>query len=526
MTDTELRRVRRALEGDSDGLHERILPLDDIEILSRAKGGDGRTLVAYAATFGHRAEIHDQDGHYTEENHPQAFNKSIADKGVRFGVFYHHAKTLHGTPSERGSVPLGRPVQVKPDGRGLLTHTALNRNQLADEVLESVRNGDPMGMSFTGAYLQSDPQRAPYYSRSDGSLQHVVRKEIALIEYGPTPIPAYADAAILGVRAAQLREQEAEQEPERESVTLNGRTAAPADAGDAPPQDARPAERAAAAADTDSEDEQDTPEDLGDGWVKDPDGTVRFDPDGDGDDDSTPEGDSDHDYWSADGEQLKLIPPRPAASRNGQDAPEASRAAGTARHEPVNGSHSHPHPAYGSQGGDAMHSHTHTHDDDAAHRHAHDAPAGDSTSSRSTTATLALCRHFGWTPEQAEALSGQERTLLLLSIAAARGIHERAAAVDRSAWDAAKAWAAGASSDDPAAFYNAICAGRKEGDPKTQAAHALPHHYAPGDPPNADGVRNSLSRLPQTDGLTNTAAAKAHLEAHMKVISPPASSGD
>jgi len=55
------------------------------------------------------------------------------------------------------------------------------------------------------------------------------------------------------------------------------------------------------------------PKQLGDGWVQDPDGKVRFDPDGDGDDDSTPEGDKDHDYWDADGKQIKPIPPKPKA---------------------------------------------------------------------------------------------------------------------------------------------------------------------------------------------------------------------
>lgn len=57
----------------------------------------------------------------------------------------------------------------------------------------------------------------------------------------------------------------------------------------------------------------DGPEDLGDGWVRDPDGTVRFDPDGDGDDDSTPEGDTDHDYFAPDGTPVKPVPPCPVA---------------------------------------------------------------------------------------------------------------------------------------------------------------------------------------------------------------------
>ena len=66
-------------------------------------------------------------------------------------------------------------------------------------------------------------------------------------------------------------------------------------------------------------------------------------------------------------------------------------------------------------------------------------------------------------------------------------------AVDEGAWDGNAAMSYCAQSDDPAAAYAAICAGRREGDPALQSTWALPHHSEPGDPPNADGVRNSLS---------------------------------
>ena len=100
------------------------------------------------------------------------------------------------------------------------------------------------------------------------------------------------------------------------------------------------------------------------------------------------------------------------------------------------------------------------------------------------------------------------------------------ASVDNSAWNANKAWAAGAASDNPAAFYNGICAGKKAGDPSTQGAHALPHHYHPGDAPNAAGVRNALARFSSTGGLTNKEAAKSHLDAHMAVIQKSEKSGN
>jgi HK97 family phage prohead protease len=105
------------------------------------------------------------------------------------------------------------------------------------------------------------------------------------------------------------------------------------------------------------------------------------------------------------------------------------------------------------------------------------------------------------------------------SAAAADGPdHFRAGGVDNSAWDAAKAWANGAAADNPASFYNGICAGKKAGDPSTQAAHALPHHYHPGDAPNAAGVAAAQGRIGSTQGLTNKAAAQAHLDAHTATI--------
>ena len=102
------------------------------------------------------------------------------------------------------------------------------------------------------------------------------------------------------------------------------------------------------------------------------------------------------------------------------------------------------------------------------------------------------------------------------------------ASVDNSPWDAARAMHNAATSDNPASFYNGICAGKRDGDPSNQASHALPHHYHPGDAPNKAGVHAALSRAGSTQGLTNKDAAVAHLEAHMRAINPDyePSSGD
>jgi HK97 family phage prohead protease len=175
----------------------RSYPLDDIRIRS---GGDGRTVEAYAAVFDTPSEIKDQDGHYNEVIGRSAFDKTIAERGGKFGVFYNHGMTLHGTPSERHSMPIGTPVEVRADQRGVFTVTKYNRTQLADEVLEAINSGAITGQSFSGRMIQSTPKRGPYRGRG-GEIPTVTRSEIALREYGPTPFPAYEDASITNVRA-------------------------------------------------------------------------------------------------------------------------------------------------------------------------------------------------------------------------------------------------------------------------------------------------------------------------------------
>jgi hypothetical protein len=60
-----------------------------------------------------------------------------------------------------------------------------------------------------------------------------------------------------------------------------------------------------------------------------------------------------------------------------------------ANHDPFTGSHSHAHPAFGSQGDDETHSHEHTHDNDAEHKHSHaDDEKPDPPQDRSTPAVI------------------------------------------------------------------------------------------------------------------------------------------
>lgn len=207
MTATDTRRVRRALDGDRTVTVTRAFPLDDIRIRS---GGDGRTVEAYAAVFMRPTEIMDQDGHYMEQIDPAAFNNTLQQRRDKIFCAYNHGKTLGGTPSDRWSVPIGTPVEMRCDQRGWFTATRYNTDADADRILQAIISKSLRGMSFTGVFLRSDPELtgpwAEYGPSRSGELPLVTRLEIAAIEYGPTPIPAYEDAMIVGVRNRQEAE--------------------------------------------------------------------------------------------------------------------------------------------------------------------------------------------------------------------------------------------------------------------------------------------------------------------------------
>lgn len=202
------------------------------------------------------------------------------------------------------------------------------------------------------------------------------------------------------------------------------------------------------------------------------------------------------------------------------------------RHAPMTGTHSHDHGAFDSEDhDDGVHTHVHTHNGDADHGHDHgmadngwivrggkwvfdpDMDGDDDSSAETDT------DHGYWSAD------GKQLMPIPPKPTRAPEAHSHThfsneSSVDNSDWDAAKAWHNGATSEDPGKFYAGICAGRKAGDPSKQSSWALPYKYTPSSAPNAAGVRNALSRLPQTEGLTNATEAKSKLEGLMKKINP------
>lgn len=171
-----------------------------IEDMTVRADGDGRTVEAYCAAFNVKAEIRDQDGHYNERNEPGSFTKTINDNGTKFGVFYNHAMTIHGTPADMFSVPIGVPSEApRADDHGVMTVTRYLNNPLADNILDAIKSKAITAQSYSGRFMRSTRER----SSQRGGLPTIIRHEVAMREYGPTPFPAYAQAHIVGTRSAE-----------------------------------------------------------------------------------------------------------------------------------------------------------------------------------------------------------------------------------------------------------------------------------------------------------------------------------
>jgi HK97 family phage prohead protease len=177
---------------------ERMVLLDDLHV--REDGG-GRIVEAYAAVFNRQTEIHDQDGHYREENDPGSFTRTIQHKAPKgFGVLFNHARTVDGGPNPLATMPIGVPVEVRADDTGVFTATQYLENPLADDVLNAIKAGALRAQSYSGRFLRS--MKAP--GRARGDLPTIRRMEIDMREYGPAVFASYGDAAILGMRAGSM----------------------------------------------------------------------------------------------------------------------------------------------------------------------------------------------------------------------------------------------------------------------------------------------------------------------------------
>lgn len=166
--------------------------------------GAGRLVEAYAAMFGTPYEVRDQHGHYMEIIERAAFDNALRGPGRPMYLYNHGMSVVDGRPDSLAGVPIGSPVEVKPDQHGLWTVSRMNKSPLGDAVLEAIKAGDIESYSFRGSIVRSSNDDS---ARRSGGLRTITRHELGLTDYGPTPIPVNAGAEILAVRAKARGEE-------------------------------------------------------------------------------------------------------------------------------------------------------------------------------------------------------------------------------------------------------------------------------------------------------------------------------
>ena len=228
---TALASAARKKKGGSMSRAElcRDYPLEDYHMVRTGDGDStGRVVEAYMTVFGEPTVISDRQGDYEEEIDRSAFNKRIADlERSRNGfaaakVFYNHGMTIHGSPSDRYSMPVAVCEGIRAESRGPVTRSRYLDTPLGNEVLEMWRSGAVTAQSFTGAIIRSSPElrRGQKYQPRipGGPLPRVRRLELGLKEYGPTPFPAYQGAELVGVRMSPLGTWQAADDDEIEEL--------------------------------------------------------------------------------------------------------------------------------------------------------------------------------------------------------------------------------------------------------------------------------------------------------------------
>jgi uncharacterized protein len=137
-----------------------------------------RKLFGYAATFGDKDLVGDIIV-------PGAFKKTLEESGKRVKVFYNHMQ------------PIGRPIEMREDSKGLYVEAQISKTPKGDEILELVKDGVINEMSIAYEVIQQDIKKDARYL-----------KEIKLFEFGPVDFPANPQAVISGVKSLADRIRE------------------------------------------------------------------------------------------------------------------------------------------------------------------------------------------------------------------------------------------------------------------------------------------------------------------------------
>lgn len=179
----------------------RAAPLLDLEV-----GSDGRTVTAYAATFGNSYPVSDEYGVYDEIINRAAFDRTLGmGFSGRVQPLFNHGRTLEGTPSEKWMSPLGVPLDIRAETKGLLTVTRYSKLPHAEEALQLIKDGAITAQSFRGSVFRSSSPR-----RGANGRTTIERTELGLRDYGPAVFAVNDRAGFVAIRSEVLADRLAE----------------------------------------------------------------------------------------------------------------------------------------------------------------------------------------------------------------------------------------------------------------------------------------------------------------------------
>ena len=114
---------------------------------------------------------------------PGAFAKTLSERADRVKVLWQHNE------------PIGRPVKMYEDGKGLYVEAKISKTRLGDEALELMRDGviDQMSIGY------SVPQGKADYDENGNRLI----KELKLYEFSAVTFPMNEKAFITGVKSVR-----------------------------------------------------------------------------------------------------------------------------------------------------------------------------------------------------------------------------------------------------------------------------------------------------------------------------------
>lgn len=203
-------------------MYQRSYAVEDMTIRSSS---EGRIVEALMAVYDVPVPVRDHQGEYDEVIRPGSFRAAIARGHSAVQVLYNHGMDVFGRPSDRFSMPLGVPLEIREDGkRSVVTTTRYAHTPLADEVLQLIEDKAIRGQSFRGDWTRSSPATGFFRAAKNGQRQLVERTEATIMEYGPTPFPVYPQAEILSVRSVAdvVGRLSAEERQELATLLLEG----------------------------------------------------------------------------------------------------------------------------------------------------------------------------------------------------------------------------------------------------------------------------------------------------------------